>query len=156
MQQCFMLLLLKNIQFATVQAFRDLLQIPTEQVSRKFGYNLFYNLYLSPLVILTLMSIFISVKESTFNCTTRHKMLIKLTEHNQPFLKYEINSVKSYLSLLQYRRLYDWASSYRGKNFKIQNVLILTINQSSRHIFRSNFFCNYYISLTSSRCKKKS
>ena len=53
---------LKNIQFATVQAFRDLLQIPTEEVSRKFGYNLFYNLYLSPLVILTLMSIFISVK----------------------------------------------------------------------------------------------
>ena len=48
---------LKNIQFTTVQAFRDLLQIPTEKISRKFGYNLFYNL--SPL-----MSIFISVKES--------------------------------------------------------------------------------------------
>ena len=55
---------LKNIQFTTVQAFRDLLQIPTEQVSRKFGYNLFYNLY--TLVIITLMSIFISVKESIF------------------------------------------------------------------------------------------
>ena len=57
---------LYNRQFITVQAFRALLQNPTELLSRKFGIDFFYNLCMSPLMIVTLMTIFISGKEIMF------------------------------------------------------------------------------------------
>ena len=53
-------------QFITVQAFRALLQNPTKEISRKFGHDLFYNLSISPLMIINLMTIFVCRKYVTF------------------------------------------------------------------------------------------
>ena len=55
-------------QFITVQAFRALLQNPTKEISRKFGHDLFYNLFMSPLMIINLMTIFVCRKYVTFLC----------------------------------------------------------------------------------------
>ena len=56
-------LTLYNRQFITVQAFIALLQNPTEVISRKFGIEFFHNLCMSPLMIVTLMKIFVCGKE---------------------------------------------------------------------------------------------
>ena len=53
-------------QFMTVQAFRALLQNPTKEISRKFGHDLFYNLSISPLMIINLMTIFVCRKYVNF------------------------------------------------------------------------------------------
>ena len=53
-------------QFITVQAFRALLQNPSKEISRKFGHDLFYNLSISPLMIINLMTIFVCRKYVNF------------------------------------------------------------------------------------------
>ena len=57
---------LYNRLFITVQAFRALSQNPTELISRQFGIEFFYNFCMSPLMIVTLMTIFVSGKEIMF------------------------------------------------------------------------------------------
>ena len=57
---------LLEFQFTTFQSFRAFFKNPTKETSRKFGYELFYNLFVSPIMIITLMTISVSSKEISF------------------------------------------------------------------------------------------
>ena len=55
---------LLEFQFTTFQSFRAFSKNPTKETSRKFGYELFNNLFVSPIIIITLMTIPVSSRET--------------------------------------------------------------------------------------------